>query len=106
MNLTPEQKARLDIDHGFADYLPFVSMITGMETRFINGLDSVMTNPDIAVTGEVEGPESGVEAAGAGPERSPQRSSGSPFARPLPHVRVGGISGLLELVAEKSDGDG
>jgi NitT/TauT family transport system ATP-binding protein len=67
---------------------------------------SVMTNPDIAVTGEVEGPESGAAVAGAGPERSPQRSSGSPFARPLPHVRVGGISGLLELVAEKSDGDG
>ena len=67
---------------------------------------SVMTNPDIAVTGEVEGPESGAAVAGAGPERSPQRSSGSPFARPLPHVRVGGISGLLELVAEKRDGDG
>jgi NitT/TauT family transport system ATP-binding protein len=53
---------------------------------------SVMTNPDIAVSGEVEGPESG-----AGPEPSPQRNSGSPFSRPLPHVRVGGISGLLEL---------
>ena len=71
MNLTPEQKARLDIDaaleaagwilqnrdainlaagpgvavreakmargHGFADYLPFVCMSTGVETRFING---------------------------------------------------------------------
>jgi NitT/TauT family transport system ATP-binding protein len=67
---------------------------------------SVMTNPDIAVTGEVEGPESGAAGPGASPERSPQRSSGSPFARPLPHVRVGGISGLLELVAEKRDGDG
>jgi NitT/TauT family transport system ATP-binding protein len=82
-----------------------VSMITGMKTRFINGLDSVMTNPDIAVTGEVEGPESGAGASGADPLRSPQRSSGSPFARPLPHVRVGGISGLLELVAKKRDGD-
>ena len=71
MNLTPEQKARLDIDaaleaagwilqnrdainlaagpgvavreakmasgHGFADYLLFVCMSTGVETRFING---------------------------------------------------------------------
>ena len=67
---------------------------------------SVMTNPDIAVTGEVEGPESGAAGPGAGPEPTAQRSSGSPFARPLPHVRVGGISGLLELVAEKRDGGG
>jgi NitT/TauT family transport system ATP-binding protein len=81
-------------------------MITAMETRFINGIDSVMTNPDIAVTGEVEGPESGAAGPGASPEISPQRSSGSPFARPLPHVRQGGISGLLKLVAEKRDGDG
>jgi NitT/TauT family transport system ATP-binding protein len=27
----------------------------------------------------------------------------SPFARPLPHVRVGGISGLLELIAESGE---
>ena len=67
---------------------------------------SVMTNPDIAVTGEVAGAETGVAVAGAGVEPSPQRSSGSPFARPLPHVRVGGISGLLELVAEKREGGG
>jgi hypothetical protein len=46
-------------------------MITGMETRFINGLDSVMTNPDIAVIGEVEGPESGAASVGADPQRSP-----------------------------------
>jgi hypothetical protein len=65
------RQARLDIVHGFADYLPFVSMITGMETRFINGLDSVMTNPDIAVIGEVEGPESGAASVGADPQRSP-----------------------------------
>jgi NitT/TauT family transport system ATP-binding protein len=32
------------------------------------------------------------------------RSTVSPFAKPLPHVRVGGISGLLELVAEKGEG--
>jgi type I site-specific restriction endonuclease len=71
MNLTPEQKARVDIDaalvaagwtlqnrgainlaagpgvavreakmakgHGFADWLPFVYVSTGVETRFING---------------------------------------------------------------------
>jgi NitT/TauT family transport system ATP-binding protein len=59
---------------------------------------SVMTNPDIAVTGEV--------GADAGRDPSRQRSSGSPFAKPLPHVRVGGISGLLELVAEKREDGG
>lgn len=76
MNLTPEQKARLDIDHGFADYLPFVSMITGMETRFINGLDSVMTDPDIPVTGEVEGPESGAAGPGAARRSPPSAAAG------------------------------
>ena len=65
---------------------------------------SVMTNPDIAVTGEVEGP-SAVAGPLAGGETAAPRSS-SPFAKPLPHVRVGGISGLLELVAEKRDGGG
>ena len=64
---------------------------------------SVMTNPDIAVTGQVEAGET--EQKGA-QEASPLRSSGSPFAKPLPHVRVGGISGLLELVAEKREGGG
>ena len=70
---------------------------------------SVMTNPEIAVTGEPDACEP-VPLAGATPAPSPeaaaQRSSGSPFARALPHVRVGGISGLLELVAEKRDGGG
>ena len=35
---------------------------------------------------------------------TPARNIESPFARPLPHVRVGGISGLLELIAERGDG--
>jgi NitT/TauT family transport system ATP-binding protein len=51
----------------------------------------VMTNPDIAVTGELEPVPS-------------SRPPLSPFARPLPHVRVGGISGLLELMHEQGDG--
>ncbi|MFM7265024.1 MAG: ABC transporter ATP-binding protein [Cyanobium sp.] len=59
---------------------------------------SVMTNPEIAVTGEPEAYEP-VPLDGATPspssEAAPQHSSGSPFARALPHVRVGGISGLL-----------
>ena len=48
---------------------------------------TVMTNPDIEVTGKVE------------VAQPPQPTS--PFAQPLPHVRVGGISGLLELVVEQ-----
>jgi NitT/TauT family transport system ATP-binding protein len=56
---------------------------------------TVMTNPDIAVTGELEAdqPVTGRGSTGL-----------SPFARPLPHVRVGGISGLLELMHEQGDG--
>lgn len=50
---------------------------------------TVMTNPEVEVTGEV-----GVAAA-----PSPPRS---PYAQSLPHVRVGGISGLLELIVEQA----
>ena len=56
---------------------------------------SVMTNPDIEVSGEVAGRETPANA---------QRHAISPFAKALPHVRVGGISGLLELIVEKGEG--
>jgi NitT/TauT family transport system ATP-binding protein len=66
---------------------------------------SVMTNPDLEVSGEVAGE---AVAGGASPAAplpvASSRSTVSPFAKPLPHVRVGGISGLLELVAEKGEG--
>ena len=56
---------------------------------------SVMTNPELEVTGEVD----------HGDARRPSaRSTISPFAKALPHVRVGGISGLLELIVEKGEG--
>ncbi len=56
---------------------------------------SVMTNPELEVTGEVD----------QGDARRPSaRSTISPFAKALPHVRVGGISGLLELIVEKGEG--
>ncbi len=57
---------------------------------------TVMTNPDIAVTGELEAEQPSLTTA--------QAATVSPFARPLPHVRVGGISGLLELMHEQGDG--
>jgi len=56
---------------------------------------TVMTNPDIAVTGELEAEPTAESAS---------QTTISPFARPLPHVRVGGISGLLELMHEQGDG--
>lgn len=55
----------------------------------------VMTNPDIVVTGHLEADQ---------PSASAARAVLSPFARPLPHVRVGGISGLLELMHEQGEG--
>jgi NitT/TauT family transport system ATP-binding protein len=52
----------------------------------------IMTNPEIAITGEVALPAPvGDKAA-------------SPYALPLPHARVGGISGLLELLVEWPQG--
>jgi NitT/TauT family transport system ATP-binding protein len=56
---------------------------------------SVMTNPELEVTGEVDGGDA---------RRPSARSTISPFAKALPHVRVGGISGLLELIVEKGEG--
>lgn len=55
---------------------------------------TVMTNPDIAVADPLQ--------AIRAPDVPPAPLS--PFARPLPHVRVGGISGLLELMHEQGDG--
>jgi NitT/TauT family transport system ATP-binding protein len=57
---------------------------------------TVMTNPDLEVTGEVTEPS---------PQTAqPQPIPISPYAQLLPHARVGGISGLLELIVEHSKG--
>jgi NitT/TauT family transport system ATP-binding protein len=60
----------------------------------IDYIYTVMTNPEIEVTGRVT-----IEA----PKISVQVSQ-SPYAKPLPHVRVGGISGLLELIVDQPEG--
>jgi NitT/TauT family transport system ATP-binding protein len=55
---------------------------------------TVMTNLDLEVTGEI-------------PVMVPQPPlavAASPYAKPLPHAQVGGISGLLELIVEHSEG--
>jgi len=58
---------------------------------------TVMTNPDVEV-------ESAAPVAVA-PAVSAQTSAPrSPYAQALPHARVGGISGLLELIVDQPEG--
>jgi NitT/TauT family transport system ATP-binding protein len=52
---------------------------------------TVMTNPDLEVTGAI-----------ATPSVTTLPTPVSPYAQHLPHVRVGGISGLLELIVEST----
>ncbi|UZQ55987.1 nitrate/sulfonate/bicarbonate ABC transporter ATP-binding protein [Trichothermofontia sichuanensis B231] len=53
---------------------------------------TVMTNPEIEVTGQVS------------VQPQPQPAAPSPYAIALPHARVGGISGLLELIVDQPEG--
>jgi NitT/TauT family transport system ATP-binding protein len=62
-------------------------------------LYDAMTNPEMAV----ESSELSHDHGDAGAARPPDRVA-SPFARPLPHVRVGTISGLLELIGDMGPG--
>ena len=56
---------------------------------------TVMTHPESAII--MEPAEGSVSGAAKQPSRSP-------YAQPLPHARVGGISGLLELIIEQPEG--
>jgi NitT/TauT family transport system ATP-binding protein len=60
-------------------------------TGLVNHLYTIMTNPEIAVG----------ELAPAGKTVAAAAAARSPFAVPLPHARVGGISGLLELLIDE-----
>jgi NitT/TauT family transport system ATP-binding protein len=65
--------------------------------RFASLVDyiyTVMTNPEIEVTGEVSVRTATEEVS----------AMVSPYARALPHARVGGISGLLELLVDQPEG--
>jgi len=55
---------------------------------------TVMTNPEAEVTGEVT----------VAKTEAPAEKFKSPYSQSLPHVRVGGISGLLELIVEQPQG--
>ena len=55
-----------------------------------------MTNPEAEVTN--------IQVANPQESSTTSRTPQSPFAHPLPHARVGGISGLLELIVDLPEG--
>ena len=55
---------------------------------FVDYIYTVMTNPEIEVTGKVVA-------------KTAPAAVLSPYAKALPHARVGGISGLLELIVDQ-----
>jgi len=64
----------------------------GRFKQFVEHLYLIMTNPSMEIQADVPmRPATAEEAA---------KRARSPYAHPLPHVRVGTISGLLELIAE------
>jgi len=65
--------------------------------ELVDYIYTVMTNPELEVTGTVAPVVTPVAA-------KPLAVPVSPYAQHLPHVRVGGISGLLELIIENTQG--
>ncbi|GAB4335810.1 MAG: nitrate/sulfonate/bicarbonate ABC transporter ATP-binding protein [Leptolyngbyaceae cyanobacterium] len=59
---------------------------------------TVMTNPDAEVTGAISMPIPVTEPP------VPVPVPVSPYAQAIPHARVGGISGLLELIVDQTEG--
>jgi NitT/TauT family transport system ATP-binding protein len=60
--------------------------------EIVDRLYTIMTNPEVTIA-----------ATGATPAILGAAPHKSPFAQPLPHVRPGGISGMLQLVAEHGE---
>jgi NitT/TauT family transport system ATP-binding protein len=61
----------------------------------VNYIYTTMTNPEAEMTNRVKA---------VAPNREVAPRPAPPYAQPLPHVRVGGISGLLELIVEQPEG--
>ncbi|MCS6959214.1 MAG: nitrate/sulfonate/bicarbonate ABC transporter ATP-binding protein [Pseudanabaenaceae cyanobacterium SKYGB_i_bin29] len=64
--------------------------------ELVDYIYQVMTNPEIEVTGR--------EPSLVGGTAPPAVEIASPWATPLPHVRVGEISGLLEVIVNLPEG--
>ncbi|HMD01610.1 MAG TPA: nitrate/sulfonate/bicarbonate ABC transporter ATP-binding protein [Candidatus Baltobacteraceae bacterium] len=60
--------------------------------ELVEQLYTIMTNPEMDI------------AAPWKPGAAEEAKPASPFATPLPHARIGGISGLLEILVEEPDG--
>jgi NitT/TauT family transport system ATP-binding protein len=58
--------------------------------ELVDHLYTIMTNPDVTIA-----------ATGLSQAALNATTQASPFAQPLPHVRPGGISGMLQLLAER-----
>ncbi|WP_392532455.1 nitrate/sulfonate/bicarbonate ABC transporter ATP-binding protein [Nostoc sp. C117] len=65
----------------------------------IDYIYTVMTNPEVEVSGAVAASISPIQVS-----PSPGAIQQSPYAKPFPHARVGGISGLLELIVDQPEG--
>jgi NitT/TauT family transport system ATP-binding protein len=65
--------------------------------ELVDHLYKIMTNPSMTVTA------SPTAIATEVPSHTHPVKTPPPYARPLPHVRVGTISGLLELITESAD---
>ena len=65
--------------------------------ELVDYIYTVMTNPELEVTGVISAAPPVVTPSAPVPA--------SPYAQYLPHARVGGISGLLELIVENTQGE-
>jgi NitT/TauT family transport system ATP-binding protein len=64
-------------------------------TSLVEHLYAIMTNPSMRID---------ATAVVVAASDAHERKAASPYARPLPHVRTGTISGLLELLVETAEG--
>ena len=68
---------------------------------YVDYLYTVMTNPAMDMSEAQANADAPIAATSHGASHAP--APRSPYAHPLPHVRVGTISGLLELIVDKPE---